>query len=97
MTNIPLGAFYNVTAIGADEKYISILDAAGIEHLMPTYPYRQNRITLTGTFGDLSQALSPLHLDHLTLRNVTRVTASPTELIVSTHPDLNFSWKVHSQ
>ena len=94
MTNITLGAFYNVTAIGADENYVSILDDTGIEHLLPTYPHRHNRIPFTGGFGDLSNALSPHHLDHLVLRDVTRVIASPEELIVIT-PNHNFSWKVH--
>lgn len=94
MTNIPLGAFYNVTAIGADENYISIVDTDGVENLLPTYPHRHNRIPFTGGFGDLSSALSPLHLDHLVLRNVTHIRATHEELIVGTLHH-NFSWKVH--
>jgi len=56
--DVPLGTFYGVTAAGANQHSVSILNQEGLETLIPIKALAGKPIRVTGEFGDFGQASS---------------------------------------
>ena len=92
--SIQLGKFLSVTAVHADDRYISILDHQHTLFLIPVYP--SGSLQITGAIGPPNMPHDgAIHLDHLELRDVSLISITPRRLLIETSHGLQLQWKVH--
>lgn len=81
-------------AAGANDLFVSVLDASLTEYLIPIFPARKGGIKVVGEFGDLSQAQTSMPLFFLEIQEVTEVRFGEKLEIFTNNYDRYF-WYLH--
>ena len=102
MINIRLGAFHNVVAVAATEFSVSILEKDGYENIINIIPDRQEGITISGEFGDISKARCGAPVPGMKLTRVTEVAVEELEdchrlLLLRSSHGITLTWILHCE